>query len=609
MNRKEGSVIARFLMYLTGEMQFIAYVPIAALLLIYLNAPSFRAHWLPVHDTLTQFTEFVYALSAYQKGELPLWNSYLYGGEPFYLYLSHGLLLNPFAWIGIVMGSLLKLSATKIFAAYHLSEILFFALGGLLLVRALTGSNLAATVAFIVLVFSGDASYWANQIYSFTVILFVPWILFLGLRYFRHQTVGRALVLAVLAGISFNAYYPAYLIAFMLTIAAITGVFRRELFRTIDFRKLLRHSFIALPVITLLILPTYLDYREINDDNYQISRFRGPDQSETYDDIFKLGADEATHRIETILPDMFVVQRKYYEAVPLIGALALACAAITLARPSGKDLYWLGLVVVMCLNYLGSATIYHRASYYLMPFYNIIRSPRFFSGFVAFTATVLACRGALSLTDREYVTGKRRLWIIRAALFLLVYGLLIFWIPKQDRGINIAAATAIASAIVWNIIFPGSRRGLRVLSHSLLLSFLIIGGHNLSIIKGQYFSTMNYKMFSDGSNFHFSFERPKKYTVSQPLPNEGECCATFYHIGERVDAPYFFDNWKSPHTLFLNREYYRVSATQGFDRLMTRKLHFLRYYTVASNVNDFSAYLDKSILVLGDDSKVGSLIG
>nr|MDA8084113.1 hypothetical protein [Nitrospiraceae bacterium] len=94
-----------------------------------------------------------------------------------------------------------------------------------------------------------------------------------------------------------------------------------------------------------------------------------------------------------------------------------------------------------------------------------------------------------------------------------------------------------------------------------------------------------------------------------PLPNEGECCATFYHIGERVDAPYFFDNWKSPHTLFLNREYYRVSATQGFDRLMTRKLHFLRYYTVARNVNDFGAYLDKSILVLGDDSKVGSLIG
>ncbi len=241
VNRKQSAASARLRTFFRGERQFIAYVPITALLLIYLNAPSFRAQWLPVHDTLTQFTEFVYALSAYQKGELPLWNSYLYGGEPFYLYLNHGLLLNPFAWLGIVTGSLLKLSAAKIFAFYHLSEILFFGLGGLLFVRTLTGSTLAATVAFIVLVFSGDASYWANQIYAFTVIMYVPWLLFLGIQYVRHQTAMRAVVLAALTGISFNAYYPAYLITFLLTLAAMTGLFRRTIFSTIDYRKLLRH--------------------------------------------------------------------------------------------------------------------------------------------------------------------------------------------------------------------------------------------------------------------------------------------------------------------------------------------------------------------------------
>src|SRR3989337_1910331 len=85
-----------------------------------------------------------FAISAYQNGELPLWNSYLYGGQPFYLWLHHGLILNPIMWIWIIFGTLLNLSHVSIFVSYNLTDIAFFALGGSFLIREITQDDFAA---------------------------------------------------------------------------------------------------------------------------------------------------------------------------------------------------------------------------------------------------------------------------------------------------------------------------------------------------------------------------------------------------------------------------------------------------------------------------------
>ena len=115
------------------------------------------------------------------------------------------------------------------------------------MVRALTGSNLASAVAFIVLIFSGEASYWLNQVYTFSVIMYVPWLLFLGIQYFRRQTIRRALALTVMLGISVNTYYPSYLITFVVTLFVLAVILYRDLFKGIDFRLLFFHALLALP--------------------------------------------------------------------------------------------------------------------------------------------------------------------------------------------------------------------------------------------------------------------------------------------------------------------------------------------------------------------------
>jgi hypothetical protein len=70
-----------------------------------------------------------------------------------------------------------------------------------------------------------------------------------------------------------------------------------------------------------------------------------------------------------------------------------------------------------------------------------------------------------------------------------------------------------------------------------------------------------------------------------------------------MDAPYFFFSWGSPHTLFINKNYYDVSDVPGFNKLATKKVHFLQY-AIKANAYDFSRVLDKSVLTLNENAIV-----
>jgi hypothetical protein len=79
---------------------------------------------------------------------------------------------------------------------------------------------------------------------------------------------------------------------------------------------------------------------------------------------------------------------------------------------------------------------------------------------------------------------------------------------------------------------------------------------------------------------------------------------TFYNLAEKIDGPWYFDNWGSTHTLFVDRGYYHLAGVKGFEQLMKRKLHFFRNYTIGGRIEDFGPYLQKSVLVLENDSGV-----
>lgn len=615
--------------FVNKKLSFYLYLPAAAALRIFLD---FRAvidpFWLPLHDTLVQFTEFLYAISAYQNGELPLWNSYLYGGQPFYFLLNHGQLLNPIMWIWVIIGTFLKLPHKDIFVFYHLTDIIFYALGGMYLVREITKNGFAALTAYVILLFSGEPNYWMNQVFGFSVIEYVPWILYFGIRYFTKQSMLNALTLSVFTGISLNIYYPFYLVTFMATLLLMTLVFYFSQTLKIDLKKLLKHLLIATPVMALLVLPTYLNYSEITNDNYQLGRFKGTDQQITYDNsIGKESLIVSGGSLRSIFSDLFIIRRSSAESIPLIGILALVFSLLGLSSFSRRGLLFLTVFILMCLNYAPSKNLFHYVSFHLLPLYKLIRSYGFFSGYITLTATVLACIGVQDffkkiIDDNGKVnkprTGKK------AILFPVIFTGLIPFLPHGERLIPLLIAFVLSVGLFTIGFINKYTGGLGLFKHILIISFLVIGGYNLSIVKGFRIHNATGKIFSYDDIFHFKGVRPEEYDFVNVYvdehtrntrifygetdfnPSMNECCMTFYHIAEKKDAPWYFDKWGSYQTLIVDREYYKLSQTNGFDRLMESKVHFFKYYTVMDKIEDYKPYLRKSVLILDDDKAVNA---
>lgn len=598
---------------------FILYLPLAVFLLCALNSQAIIYHdWLPVHDTLGQMPEFLYAVSAYQNGELPLWLSYLYGGQPFYLWLHHGLLLNPIMWIWVILGTFLNLRHMDIFVYYHLTEIVFLAAGGFFLIRELFKDNFIASVAFVILLFSGDADYWSNQIWNFTVILYVPWLLFFGIRYFQEQTVSRCVTFAIFLGISMNVYIPSYTIVFIITLTLLLMIYRFDLILNIDFRKLFRHILIAIPIIAIMILPLYLNYSEITQDNYQVGRFKGINQQQiTYEDRTATGVIVSKGDLNRLLPGMFSVKRVYTESVPLIGIFAFIFMLLGV-KASRNSLFWFSLLMVMILNYMAWSTPYHYISFYIMPTYKMIRSYGFFSGYIVLVATILSCIGLQGLIERRLWddTNIRKISFWRVEIFSLLFFIgMSFYLPKGygDRTFSLIVVLSILFLFLLNNYFRITTI-LNSYKHILIILFLAVGAYNLYIINGLNWHNVRAYMFSYTSKFDFSFTRPDKYTEAflpriSRMPYENLlCCKTVYSIAEKIDAPWFFEGWGGHNTFLVDKNYYHLSEIKGFNNLMKDKLHFFKYYTVidkpAAKIGDFENYLKKSILVLENDSEV-----
>jgi len=571
--------------------------------------------WLPVHDTLVQFTEFLYTVSAYQNGELPLWNSYLYGGQPFYLLMNHGLLLNPIMWIWIIAGTFFELAYKDIFVYYHLTDVLFFAFGGMFFIRELTKDRYAGLIGFVILLFSGDSAYWANQIWDLTIIEYVPWVLYFGIRYFQGQTVFRGIVFAIFLGIAINVYMPVYMVTFAVILFIFLLIFYNRLVRGIDYRRLLRHALIAVPVIALMVLPTYLNYTEITHDNYQLGRFKGPEQITTYADRSEGGVIASRGDFEKILPGMFSLIYGWKEAIPLVGIMAFAFLILEVSSFSRKGMLWLSVLVFMVLSFLAWTTPYHFISFHLMPLYKLIRSYGFFSGFITLTAAVLASLGVQDLVEKMSSEGGDKAAFLKRHIALsALLGGLIFLIQPEDRGVAFIVATLFAGTPYLAAYLLKGPQADAVYRHMLLAAFLVIGVYNTAVIKGFDYHNAHGPVFSYSNAFSFSFQRPENYTEAHLpllpgtpfLSSPGECCVTFYNIAEKVDGPWFFDVWGGAHTLFLDREYYQLSGIKSFDRLMKEKLHFFRYYTVGTieETGGFEQSLEKSVLVIHDDNKV-----
>ncbi|MDH4162991.1 MAG: YfhO family protein [Nitrospirota bacterium] len=584
---------------------------VGLLLLLYRRA-IWDPNWIPLHDTLTQFTEFLYAYASFRQGELPLWNSYLYGGQPFYLLLNHGLLLNPIAWIWFALGTIAHMPPKQIFVACHLTEVVFFSFGGLLFVRELTRSTVAGTAMFTILLFCGEAGYWTTQIYRLGIIEYVPWVLYAVVRYVRRQTAGRISAAALIIAISMNVYYPAYLAAFIVTLLILLMVYYPELLRVVNHRLLVRHCLLGALLAGALILPTYSIYHDIVSNYYQIARYTGPEQTEQFVALPFLDLATAVERFKQLVQDLFITPTADYgDGAPMVGVLALGFALYELVACSRSGGFWFAAAVIMAFNAVGPATPMYWIMRYISPFYTVIRSWVFFESFLVFCFSVLA-----SLGVRRFLVAARRPLIMLSrplspagpiVLVVLQLGLL-FFLPADQRLGPLIAIFLMAALIVWPML---TTRWSDMRAHIVplvLLALLLVNGalslHRLTGMRAYHNWQSNMFSYSDG--FGFSFERPTEYLRVQPLGPQfgGECCVDYYYLAKRIDAPYFFDHWQSMHTQFVSKEYYRFSDLDGFDQLMRRKFRWFSAFSIQKTITEYGSLLEQGTIVLESDALV-----
>ncbi len=571
----------------------------------------FDPYWIPIHDTLTQFTEFLYAYASFRHAEIPLWNSYLYGGQPFYLLLNHGLLLNPFVWIWFAVGALTQLPPKQVFVACHLTEVVFFAAGGFLLVKQLTRRSFAGAVAFIILLFSGESLYWTTQIYRLSIIEYVPWILFLAIRYLQRQTAGRAVLFAAILSISMNVYYPAYLAAFIITLVAMLVLLYPRLFRCVQYRVMLRHGLLLVPLMAVMILPTYRIYREITGDYYQITRYAGPEQKTLLRPKVVYDAQQVVASIKNLAADTFISPSTVYgDGAPVVGIIGLSFALYELLAFSRRGIFWTLTAGSMALNAMGRLTPFYSLMSYLSPYYSVIRVTVFFGCFVTLSLAILASMGASRFIVRvrrfRHWRGSMRRWQHPAAAVLILV-LLILFVPAEQR-----ILPACAAVILAGMVMTGGFRGQGGVPRSLIVQGLVLAvllttsAAYLRRVRERSFYNLQSKMFTYTAAFNFAQERPATYLRAQPLGPEfgGECCIDYYHLAERIDGPSSFGPWGSPHTQFVSRDYYQHSAITGFNRLMRKKFRWFDHYAVKNNIRDYSELLDQGVLILGSDEQV-----
>ncbi len=569
---------------------------------VYLSrAPFLHSDWIPLHDTLTQYTEFLYALSAFRHGELPLWNSYLYGGQPFYLLLNHGLLFTPIVWTWFFLGSLFQLQPPQIFAAYHMTEVLTFAFGGYAFTRTLLRSKYAAAVCFLVLLFSGLAESWKTQTYPLAIVVFLPWLLFFALRYARKQSLNDILAAALLFGIAGNSYYPSYLLFFLFALLAGLLLFYHRLVRSqFDFRRFAVHCCLTAPLIALLLLPTYWTYLEITGDYYQISRYGSAEEQESAEDPAAPSPFLTVRDAGAFVLNIAAIDStKYQEELPFVGVSALVLALYGMLYPKRRSVFWLFLAALLVLSYYKNQIPHAASITRFIPYYSIIRSPTFFSGQLIFCIAMLAAIGAQSLASSLSFLRRRSpaKLLYPAILICILWGGMLGIMPSSDRAIPSIAFLLTAGAIALSRISTGSGiTARRAVGFAILLGPLLVGIHNQHLTERKLMTQFRHAMFSYSDDFTFSFTRPPQFTVVQPIENPSECCATNFHIAEKKDAPFFFDVWKSAHTLFVSKDYYKAVAVPGTEKLMRNKLLSFSSCTETSTIPDYSVYLQNSIL-------------
>ncbi|MCK5483548.1 MAG: YfhO family protein [Gemmatimonadetes bacterium] len=340
-----------------------------------------------------------FLVSAVRAGELPLWNPWVAGGEPFFASLQPGLLYP---------GSLV-LYGLPMPAAFDWLVFLHYPLAGTglaLLLRRWGHGWTAAVMGGSVFMLGGFFVSLGNYINNLQTVAWLPWLFLSWDRVLDGGRIRDLVLFAVLCGVAFLGGEPQML-ALGLALVFAHGLVRvqdRELPRSRQTMAFVIAGVLAIALVSVQLLPfaEYVSHsvrRLPIELEYASSRSLEPAGALHW--LLPPALHSGAHGFST----RFMASSE----VPWIlsvygGGITLALALIGVFRGRGRRwiLFWGGATLVSVLLALGSHSPMYRALFTWVPPFRPFRYPEKFLLFGALAVSVFAAQG----TERWLTVGE-----------------------------------------------------------------------------------------------------------------------------------------------------------------------------------------------------------
>lgn len=384
---------------------------------VLLFLPSLLANQIPYFmDIITTFFPIkAYIGTLYQSFQIPLWNPTYFGGVP--------LLANP-QWGALYPGNFPFFFCRTgwMFTLTLVLHALFGAYGIWLLCRRFSPSPFSP-IAPLIFLFGGYL--WAHYAFG-AYILAIAWMPFIFLSYDCYLSTGRfswVLLAGVLIGFLLLSGAPQLTFYFFIAFIFISILS----FLASGSWFLVRRSFLFFAISTavgiIIALPQIVT---IIDGMRETGRHRelklaeilpGALSARQYVAVFLGGTGAFFEDAETTA----------YFGMPALFILLLGLVK-TLSSPKGERLFIyasLSLILLLFASRILAPILYH-----FFPFYAKFHDPKRILGIVMLFFPLIAVRGAEFLFSERNISGKKRVYYLISAFFLLL--LLIFLNGKNS---------------------------------------------------------------------------------------------------------------------------------------------------------------------------------
>jgi hypothetical protein len=448
-----SSVAERFKLRQLCRTRGVALVLLALIVLgVYSRIGIIRQYdWMWSPDLVNQVHPWLeLQAAAWRSGEFPLWDPYLWGGQPLLGQVQPGTMY-PLNWLLYLLPARAGMIRYGFLDLYFVALHIMAASFAYALARGLGASRVASIAGGLLFSLAGFMGRvdWPQMANS---ALWSPLVL---LAIFRAPRSTRPLTIAALGGLVLGISFLSghHQVPIFLSIAAgalwFAQILRGGMLRTRVVAAAALFFVVAGLVAAVQVLPSIEYGREA-------VRWTGHTQPTGWNDpvyyyLHERFASKPHRLLGIVLPDNF---EHYDHFLGFAGALlAVIGATVSLRRWEGRALIALGILSLILA--LGGTTAFHGLLYALVPMVEKARTPAAISALFTVAAATLAALGIDALlrrrADVQARAGIRTLTAVGALLFL--FGAFLYFtngtsFPTNDRFLLSALCAVLLAALL-----------------------------------------------------------------------------------------------------------------------------------------------------------------